>query len=321
MIAVTGATGFLGSVLTQQLLESGHRVRCLKRSHSQIPSFLQNQANLQWVEGDVCDPFAIEELLEGATQVYHTAALVSFHSADKKRMLHTNVAGTANLVNVCLEKPGIRLLHVSSVAAIGDAKLGENADETAYIEVTKKISGYALSKHLSEFEVWRGIAEGLDALIVNPSIILGKECGLQGSGALFNTVKQGLNYYPSGSCGLVSVTDVARSMMALMASKKSGERYIINAENWLYKDLFSEIAKQLGVKAPEKAAKNWQIQWAAQLAEWLGKISKKPFALSKDTARSALKTSSYSNQKIQNTISIQFKPIAEEIADICRSIQ
>lgn len=321
MIAVTGATGFLGSVLTRQLLEAGERVRALKRSSARIPDFLQNHGNLVWVEGDVCDPYALEELLEGAHQVYHTAALVSFNPADKKQLLHTNVNGTANVVNTCLEKPGIRLLHVSSVAALGEAKSGENINETAYLNISQTTSGYALSKHLSEFEVWRGMAEGLDAVIVNPSIIIGKECGLKGSGALFSTVKKGLTHYPSGSCGLVSVHDVAACMMALMASEIRGERYIINAENWLYKDLFDEIAQQLGVTAPQKRVKNWQLLWIAQLSEWKATLSKKAWGLSKDTARSALKKSSYSNQKISDALHIQFKPIAEEISDICRSIQ
>lgn len=320
MIVVTGATGFLGSVLTRQLLQAGHTVRGLKRSSSIIPPYLENQSQLTWVEGDICDPYVVEELLAGATQVYHIAAVISFNPATKKHMLHTNVTGTATVVDACLTHPGIRLVHVSSVAALGEVKPGTATTEEAYLELNSQTSGYSLSKHLSEFEVWRGIAEGLDAVIVNPSIILGKECGLQGSGALFNTVKKGLTYYPSGSCGLVSVSDVACCMIELMDGKISGERYIINAENWSYKDLFTEIAKQLGVRGPQKEVKNWQLLVLAQLAEWKAKISKKSLQLSTDTARSAGKLSKYSNKKIRNTTSITFKPIAQELADICRSL-
>ena len=320
MIVVTGATGFLGSVLTRQLLEAGHAVRGLKRSSSTIPTFLENQPQLTWLEGDICDPYALEELLIGATQVYHTAAVISFNSAAKKHMLHTNVTGTAAVVDACLAQPGIRLVHVSSVAALGEVKPGMETTEEAYLEINAHTSGYSLSKHLSEFEVWRGIAEGLDAVIVNPSIILGKECGLHGSGALVKSVIKGLSHYPSGSCGLVSVSDVATCMIELMDSKISGERYIINAENWLYKDLFTEIAQQLGLKAPQKEVKTWQLLLLAKLAEWKAKISKKPLQLSTDTARSAGKLSKYSNQKIKNTTSITFKPIAQELADICRSL-
>jgi len=320
MIVVTGATGFLGSVLTRQLLKDGHAVRGLKRSSSIIPPYLENQPQLSWLEGDICDPFIVEELLAGATQVYHTAAVISFNPAAKKHMLHTNVTGTATVVDACLTHPGIRLVHVSSVAALGEVKPGTATTEEANLELNSQTNGYSLSKHLSEFEVWRGIAEGLDAVIVNPSIILGKECGLQGSGALVKSVIKGLSHYPSGSCGLVSVSDVATCMIELMDSKISGERYIINAENWSYKDLFTEIAKQLGVKGPKKEVKNWQLLLLAQLAEWKAKISKKPLQLSTDTARSAGKLSKYSNKKIRNTTSITFKPIAQELADICRSL-
>ncbi len=320
MIVVTGATGFLGSVLTRQLLKDGHAVRGLKRSSSIIPPYLENQPQLSWLEGDICDPFIVEELLAGATQVYHTAAVISFNPAAKKHMLHTNVTGTATVVDACLTHPGIRLVHVSSVAALGEVKPGTATTEEANLELNSQTNGYSLSKHLSEFEVWRGIAEGLDAVIVNPSIILGKECGLQGSGALVKSVIKGLSHYPSGSCGLVSVSDVATCMIELMDSKISGERYIINAENWSYKDLFTEIAKKLGVKGPKKEVKNWQLLVLAQLAEWKAKISKKPLQLSTDTARSAGKLSKYSNKKIRNTTSITFKPIAQELADICRSL-
>jgi dihydroflavonol-4-reductase len=320
MIVVTGATGFLGSVLTRQLLQAGCAVRGLKRSTSIIPPFLENQPKLTWLEGDICDPYVVEELLAGATQVYHTAAVISFNPAAKKYMLHTNVTGTATVVDACLTHPGIRLVHVSSVAALGEVKLEEITTEKAYLEPNSQTTGYSLSKHLSEFEVWRGIAEGLDAVIVNPSIILGKECGLQGSGALVKSVIKGLSHYPSGSCGLVSVSDVATCMVKLMDSKISGERYIINAENWSYKDLFTEIAKQLGVRGPQKEVKNCQLLVLAQLAEWKAKISKKPLELTTDTARSAGKLSKYSNEKIKNTISITFKSIAQELADICRSL-
>lgn len=153
MIVVTGATGFLGSVLTRQLLQAGCAVRGLKRSTSIIPPFLENQPKLTWLEGDICDPSLVEELLAGATQVYHTAAVISFNPAAKKHMLHTNVTGTATVVDACLTHPGIRLVHVSSVAALGEVKPGTATTEEAYLELNSQTSGYSLSKHLSEFEV------------------------------------------------------------------------------------------------------------------------------------------------------------------------
>ena len=321
MILVTGASGFLGSVLTQQLLQQGQAVRALKRENSKIPAFLIDQPNLEWVVGEVNDLFSLEAALEGITQVYHTAAVISFQPSDKQKMMDTNVEGTANLVNLCLDKPGIRLLQVSSVAALGEPKPGKATTELDFLDLGAKPGGYSLSKHLSEMEVWRGIAEGLDAVIVNPSIIIGKACGWKGSGVLFSTVERGLKYYPSGSCGLVAVEDVATAMINLMNSKISGERFILNAENWLYKDLFQEIAKGFGRRGPHKEIKGWQLRWAALAAEILAKITGKPSGLTRDTAKSSSKLSNYSNQKIKEAIGIEFKPIRQSIAEICSSLK
>lgn len=321
MILVTGATGFLGSVLTRKLVEQGLSVRALRRENSRIPAFLQDQKNLEWVVGDVNDFFSLEDALEGIHQVYHTAATISFQTKAKSSMLQTNVAGTANLVNICLEKPNIRLVHVSSVAALGEAKAGQLIDEHTFWEAGNKPSAYSLSKHLSEMEVWRGIAEGLDAVIVNPSIIIGKECGWKGSGSLFSMVERGLSRYPVGSCGLVAVEDVATAMIKLMNSTITAERFVLNGENWLYKDLFQEIAHQFGRKGPQKEVQEWQLLLAATLLEWTGKISGKSFGLTKETARSASKKSAFSTEKIRKSIDIEFTPIRQSIAEICQSLK
>ncbi len=321
MILVTGATGFLGSVLTRNLVDQDESVRALKRSNSKIPEFLQNKKNIEWVDGDVNDLFSLEAALEGITQVYHTAATISFQQKDKAKMLKTNVEGTANLVNLCLEKPNIRMLHVSSVAALGKAKKGQLINENTFWEDANQASAYGLSKHLSEMEVWRGIAEGLDALIVNPSIIIGRECGWKGSGSLFSAVERGLSRYPLGSCGLVTVTDVAKAMIQLMHSPISAERFVINGENWLYKDLFQEIARQFGIKGPQKEVKEWQLLLTATVLQLISRLNGKTFGLTKETARSASKISEFSNEKIRKTIDFQFSPIRQSIAEICQSLK
>ncbi|RYE28689.1 MAG: NAD-dependent epimerase/dehydratase family protein, partial [Sphingobacteriaceae bacterium] len=240
MILVTGATGFLGSEVCRQLILAGkNSIRCTKRTASKIPEILiPHQHKITWVEADLLEIDALKEALQGVTQVYHCAALVSFDPSLKKKLIQNNVEGTANLVNLCVEK-GIRLLHVSSIAAVGEGKPGELINENHHLEETPKENAYAISKYESEMEVWRGIAEGLDAVIVNPSLIIGKNAGKQGTGQIFETVRKGLKFYTSGSCGLVDVEDVAKTMILLMESQISNERFIINAENWSYKTLFT----------------------------------------------------------------------------------
>jgi dihydroflavonol-4-reductase len=262
MILVTGATGFLGAELAKELILRGHSIRCTKRGSSTIPPILiPYPAKIEWVEADLMDAFALEAALECITQVYNCAAWVSLKAADKDPMIRTNVTGTGYLVDLCTEK-GIRVVHTSSVAAVGEAKPGELINENHHLDPTLESDGYAISKLESEMEVWRGIAEGLDAVIVNPTIIIGPSAGIEGSGQIFETVRKGLKFYTKGTMGFVDVQDVAKCMIALMESGISGERYIINAENRPYQQLFTEIANCLGVPAPAKLAQPWMMEVA-----------------------------------------------------------
>jgi dihydroflavonol-4-reductase len=320
MILVTGATGFLGSELAKQLIANGKTIRCTKRATSVTPNLLVSYTNqIEWIDADLMDVFALEEALAGITRVYHCAAFVSLKQADKVPMIRTNVTGTANLVNLCTEL-GIRLVHVSSIAAVGQAKPGELINEDHHLDSTEENDGYALSKLESEMEVWRGVAEGLDAVIVNPSLIIGANAGTAGSGQLFETVRKGLKFYTNGSAGFVDVEDVAKCMISLMESDISGERYIISAENRDYHTLTAEIATGFGKKAPHKLAKPWMMElaWrgAAVLAVLTGSFPK----LDKIAAQSASLTRNFDNTKIKQATAIKFKPISKSIEEICNKL-
>ena len=198
MILVTGGTGFLGSELIKQLTDSGLAVRALKRKTSSIPSIIDNNPLIDWFEADINEPATLEDAFVGITKVFHCAAFVSFNPKDKKQLFHVNIEGTSNLVNLCIEND-CRLLHVSSVAALGNAKKGKQITEQDFWEYDAKAHAYGLSKYEGEMEVWRGITEGLDAVIVNPSVIIGKNAGFEGSGAIFKLVKGGFPFYTDGA--------------------------------------------------------------------------------------------------------------------------
>jgi dihydroflavonol-4-reductase len=320
MILVTGATGFLGAEVAKQLSEQGYSIRCGKRSTSKVPEKLRTYSKqIEWVEADLLNISSLEDAFDGVTHVYNCAAFVSLHQADKESMIYTNVTGTANLVNLCLLH-GCRLVHVSSVAAIGYAKPGELTTEKHHLDQALETDGYAISKLESEMEVWRGVAEGLDAVIVNPSIILGPDAGTEGSGALFETVRKGLKFYTDGGMGFVDVEDVAKCMIALMNTDVTAERFIINSENLNYRDITAQIAKCFGLKPPSILAKPWMMELAWRWSKLVSLMLRKAPAIDKVSARSASIARAFDNTKIKKAVGIQFKPVSESIREVCASL-
>ncbi len=321
MILVTGATGFLGSEVAKQLVMQGNHIRCTRRSTSKTPALLSPlKENIEWVEADLLDVFALENALDGVKQVYNCAAFVSLKQADKERMIYTNVTGTGNLVNLCAQNH-IRMVHVSSVAAIGDAKPGEWISEKHHLDQATETDGYAISKLESEMEVWRGIAEGLDAVIVNPSMIIGPNAGTGGSGALFETIRKGFKFYTNGSMGFVDVEDVAKCMIALMNGDIHSERFIISAENRDYKNLTAEIAQNFDIKPPAKLAKPWMMELAWRGAAFWGTVTGSAPAIDKTSAQAASINRDFDNSKIKKAIGIQFKPVSESIKEVCAALK
>lgn len=319
MILVTGATGFLGAEVAKQLAERGLALRCTKRASSAVPQLLKPFSDIEWVHADMLDIAALEDAFEGIEQVYHCAAWVSLKQAEKKPMIAANVNGTANVVNLCLMNDA-RLIHVSSIAAVGYAKPGELTNEEHQLDVNAEDDGYAISKLESEMEVWRGIAEGLSAAIVNPSLIIGPNAGTKGSGQLFEAVRKGLKFYTEGVAGFVDVQDVAKSMIALMESSISGERYIISAENRNYRELTTEIAACFGVAAPTVYAKPWMMETGWRLARVVSAFTRKPPFLDKIAAKAASQVRNFDNSKIKQAIGIKFRPISETVKEICERL-
>jgi dihydroflavonol-4-reductase len=321
MILITGATGFLGSEVAKQLAECGEHIRCIKRASSVIPNLLLPYGDvIDWVDADIMNHPALDNAFDGVTRVYHCAAWVSLKQADKEPMIRTNVEGTANVVNLCLQY-GARLVHVSSVAAIGEAKPGEMINENHHLDQTGDHDGYATSKLESEMEVWRGIAEGLDAVIVNPSIIIGPNAGTLGSGQLFETVRKGLKYYTSGSIGFVDVADVAKSMILLMESGLTDQRYIISAENRSYQNITAEIAKGFNLPTPAKQAKPWMMELAWRGAALWAAIRGGAPAIDKVSAQSASVERNYDNSKIKQAISLNFKSVSQSVVEVCERLK
>lgn len=320
MILVTGGTGFLGAELIKQLTDQGLTVRALRREKSKIPDLIKDNVLIEWFMADINEPSTLEEAFSDVTQVYHCAAFVSLNSKHKKQLFHVNIDGTSNIVNLCIEN-NCRLLHVSSVAALGIAKKGKQISEKDFWEYDSKAHAYGLSKYEGEMEVWRGINEGLNGVIVNPSIIMGKSAGFEGSGAIFKLVKEGFPFYTNGASGFVDVEDVAQSMILLMAAEVTGERFIISSGNMHYQDLFTQIAKGFEVKAPTREAKPWMLGLAWRALKLVSVFTRQEPSITKDTATSSVTLSCYDNTKVIKQTGIKFKPVNQIITEITQYLK
>jgi nucleoside-diphosphate-sugar epimerase len=264
-VLLTGASGFLGSYMLRLLLKKGYDVRAVRRKDSSMAILNDVIDAVEWMEGDITDLSFLEEAVQGIDYVYHAAAAVSFNSKDKDKMMFVNGTGTENIVNVCLDNGVKKLLHVSSIAALGRKENITKIDENAQWENSPLNSDYAISKFKAECEVWRGIQEGLNAVIINPTLIMGAGYWHLGTCKMFKQADKGLKFYPKGGNGFVDVRDVAEVSVKLMESEISGERFIVNSDNYLFKDAFSMMAKALGRKARFIKAPDWSIElmWRA----------------------------------------------------------
>jgi dihydroflavonol-4-reductase len=252
---MTGGTGFLGAYIIKELVQKGYFIRALRRNNK-LPSFIPTHIfnPVEWVEGDILDVSVLENAMEAMDVVIHAAAKVSFVSDEQQSMFQINIGGTANVVNAALQKKISRMVHISSVAALGRTTNGEIINESKQWEESLINTNYAISKFNSEMEVWRGIGEGLNAVIINPSTILGYGDWNNSSNAIFKNVYNEFPWYSNGINGFVDVEDVARATVLLMESNISNERFILNAENWSFRQLFNTIADGFGKKHPHKEA-------------------------------------------------------------------
>ena len=329
MILVTGGTGLVGSHLLFDLTKSGKTVRALKRKTSDLNKvkklffyYSGNKdnyfKNIEWVEGDILDIFSLEKAMEGVSKVYHCAAKVSFNPKEQDSVKAINVQGTTNIVNVALDKKVKKICHISSIAALGRAEDNEFIDEQTLWKYSKKESVYAISKHGAEREVWRGTGEGLDAVIINPSVIIGPGDWENGSLRLFSIVRNGLNICTKGVNGYVDVRDVAKIMNLLMESNIKNERFVLNSENLSFEHFFSLIADNLGKNKPKYYVNAFISGLVWRFEKLRSLITGSDPLITKETVRTATQKYYYSNDKIKKALNFEFRKIDQSIQNTCR---
>jgi len=326
MILVTGGTGLVGSHLLFELTKADQNIRALYRRTETIEkvktifSYYSNNIDTQfkkieWVQADLNDVPKLNAAFEGISHVYHCAALISFAPNDYAQLNKTNTEGTANIVNLCISHSIQKLCYVSSVATMG-VDPHKITEETSWkSEYVKNV--YAITKHNAEMEVWRGIQEGVSSVIVNPGVILGAGFFNSGSGLLFKIVHKGLRYKTEGITGYIGVNDVVKSMVLLMNSDHTNERYILVSDTLTFGDFTKLLSNELGVKPPQKTAKNWMLSFAWRL-DWLASIvTGKRRQLTKNMCRTLNNKNHYSSEKFLNAEKqFKFTAISKTISEV-----
>ncbi len=329
MILVTGGTGFVGAHVLYELLKTGEKVKALKRANSSIDltekifSYYslddkQLLSRIEWVTGDVNDILSLNDAMADIKQIYHCAAIVSFEPDEKENMFRTNVNGTANMVNVAIKHAVEKFCYVSSIAAIGRTEHNDLITEETAWKSSDRNSNYAKTKYAAEREVWRGIEEGLAAVIVNPSIILGPGDWESGSSKIFQTLWKGNKFYTKGVNGFVDVRDVAQIMTKLMKSSVANQRFILSSENLSYQELFTNIMIAYGKKPPTIYASKWMLNLAWRIEKLKTLIFKSNPIITKETVNTSQNKYYYSSEKIKHQLSFDFMPIHQSITDTCK---
>ena len=317
MILVTGATGFVGSELICLLVKKNLNVVGLYRNEIQknktihiIESRLKKNTEklkkIKWIKANLKDFSSLENAFFGIKKVYHCAALVSMAFKDQKRLLKINQEGTSHIVNLCLKNNIKKLVYVSSIAALGNDKYENEINESSPWDNSIEKTTYSYSKYVAELEVWRGSEEGLPIVIVNPGVILGNKSPIN---TMFNSIRKGFNFFPSGSTGLVEINDVVYLMFHLMESNITNERFILVAENWSYKKIY-----EMTLKKYNKKIKLFPLPKSIFYLAWIIEKTisffgfKKRF-LSKALIRSLYEDKQINGNKIKSKISFSYSPI------------
>jgi dihydroflavonol-4-reductase len=328
MIFLTGGTGMIGAHIAFALTAQGHSVRALKRKDAstadteKIFRFYSPNADIllqkiQWVEGDILDIPSLEDAMQGATYVYHSAAMVSFDPKERDRMIKVNGEGTANVINVAMFGGVKKLCHISSVAALGRTIDLKNIGEDTWWKNDPANSWYAISKYNAEREAWRATEEGMNVVILNPTVVIGPGNPARSSNAIFSFAKKGFSWYTTGTGGFVDARDVADAAVKLMESEVVNQRFVLNAKNLSYRDFADRILKRFGHKPTTRevgAFLTW-VMWRSEklVCFFTGRSPR----ITKESAYAAREAATYTGTRITETIDFSYRDIDLTLEEVC----
>ncbi|MBI2618804.1 MAG: SDR family oxidoreductase [Ignavibacteriales bacterium] len=276
-VLVTGGTGFIGSNLAAALVREGHNVRILRRASSDLRA--TGSIDADYIIGDVRDPDSVRKAIKGCDTVFHVAALVSYWKRRRQELYDINVGGTANIVQACLEYGIEKMVHTSSVAAVGFAGNRVLANELTEFNWDAHDVGYRISKSRAEREVLRGVERGLPAVIVNPSVVVGeRDLHFNGGQIIRDVYRKRIFYDVRGGFSIVYVGDVVKGHLEAARRGRIGQRYILSGENLTHREILSITADVVGGFKPLFRLPLWMTKGLAAASESFGNLAnRKPW--------------------------------------------
>lgn len=299
IVAVTGAGGIVGSAIVQRLSQNGIQPRGLLHS-----------------DCDILDMAGLTKTLEDVDAVVHAAGFVSFDPRKKRKIFDINVQGTRNVVNACLANGTKKLIHISSVAALGKQKPGTIMDEGSRWISGTATSDYSHSKYLSELEVYRGQEEGLHVSIVNPSVVLAAGDGRRSSSHLFGYVWRQRPFFTDFIMNYVDARDVGEMVTRLLNADHNGERFIASAGSIPVREIFRLVAQRFKKRAPGIHVPPSLAGTVARLEELRTAITGGEALISRQSVRLLREQPLFENSKAKKVLGMEFQPL-EKTLDWC----
>ena len=314
--------------MVAELVKHGEKVVACRQTNSSLEpiqkvfalkfdDWEEQYKKVEWRTLDISSLLSIEAALQGVDTVYHCAGFVSFHASDRVKLFQINEQGTANMVNVCLALPGLLFCHVSSVGTLNNSEHRGALDETVFWKSTGKEGDYAISKYNAEREVWRGMEEGLKAVIVNPGVILAPAFWHQSSLELIHRAYKGNRFYTNGQTAYVMADDVAGVMHKLVKQKMFGKRFVVFENNYSYRTVFELLRMGFHYKGKLVEVPAGVLKVISALERFFSFFIGRDVVLNPSVMRAAFNKQSYTRELLNKTLNHEFTPVPGGIAKLC----
>jgi dihydroflavonol-4-reductase len=311
---VTGATGFVGSNVAAALAARGDQVRVLRRNTSRLDAL--EKVPVEYAIGDILDPDSLATAMQGCEVVFHVAAMSQYWRSTRETIYRVNVEGTHNVMQAALVAGVERVVHTSSVAALGYPARGDLIDEVQVFPPELSWWAYGHSKHLAELEVQKAVAQGLPAVIVNPTIIIGPRDVNFVSGSLIRASLRGqLRLVPPGGSSMVHVDDVVAGQLVAAEQGRVGERYILGGENLSHWETAMIMAEVTRGARPLMVLPYWSLEPIARLVDVFNALSRRPPLVTGYQIRLGGETFYVDNSKAVREIGLPQTPFRQAVAD------